>query len=295
MKKKFDLAKIKKVSDFYYKEVPVIKSFKSENNYVFLLKFKNFEKVIKLCSPNDSWKVEKEIYLFELLSDNHVPVPKVDYSETEGLIGESWYIMDNLGDENLNDLFKRSEEKSKYLFFELGQLFARIHKIKFDFQGQIYGRDIEKQSFSDSYRNSFEKSSKLLFSKGKISEKELINAKNIFSNFVDSNQRSLCHDDFGPWQAIIKDGKISGIIDWEWARVSNPVYDFSKSELLIDLWSGNFDEFQRGYESVTNLPKDYNKIKLPYQIVELMNMMVYFLDNSKNFNLAKNKFLKLIS
>ncbi len=182
----------------------------------------------------------------------------------------------------------------KNLFRELGRYLAEIHKISFDKQGFIFHDNIEKEGFKNYINNSFTNAREKLIKSGKIKKEILDKAEKIILKFRDSNECKLCHNDFGSWQAIIRDKKISAIIDWELARSSDPVYDYAKSELMISIWSGNVKEFRKGYEEVNKLPSDYEKINIPYKVLESLKIMAFFIGNNSNFNKAKKMLLKLL-
>lgn len=296
MEPKFDLNFINKISKHCYGVNPSsIKRFHSENNFIFLLKFKDTKKVIKIDKGQEGWKVDKELYLFKILKKHEIPVPKIEHFDiSKKLIPYDWYIMENLGDHNLNELFLKKERDVKDLFFELGEILAKIHNIKFKEQGLIFAGDIEKKSFYASHKQSFDSGIKNLLDHKKITKREEILLKDAFKDFKDSNEKRLCPDDFAPWQAIVNKNKIQGIIDLEWARSSDPIYDLSKTELLMSIWSGNIDIFEKGYRSINSLPKNYESLKKTYQIVEVINLMNYFISNDQTLNKGKKILLKLL-
>lgn len=42
----------------------------------------------------------------------------------------------------------------------------------------------------------------------------------------------VCHGDLGPWNTVIRDGRISGIIDWDFAYFGGPIEDLVVAALL---------------------------------------------------------------
>ncbi len=288
--------KIKEIAKYYYGEFPIIQQLKSENNAVFNLKFRDFEKIIKIDikGEEEPWLIEKEMYLFDLLKKNNIPVPKVEHFDITGkFIPEHWFILEKLGDKDLNKLFLESKNVKKQ-FIELGKYLAKSHSIKFEEQGIIFHDGIEKITLKNKILKKKEMLSKLVSMK-KITPNQEIKILNAIKNFQDSNEAVLCHNDFGPWQAIVNEGHINGIIDWEWAESSDSVYDFSKTELLIETFSGNLKEFKEGYESIKKLPKNYENIKINYQIIEIINYLNFFVDNEINFKKGINKLNKLLN
>ncbi|AKM83590.1 hypothetical protein A2422_01830 [Candidatus Woesebacteria bacterium RIFOXYC1_FULL_31_51] len=61
----------------------------------------------------------------------------------------------------------------------------------------------------------------------------------------------LLHCDFGPKHYLVRDGEITGIIDFENCKSGDPVYDFA--------WLDYFghDNLQEGYKKIAEIPNDY--------------------------------------
>ena len=296
MKKTIQYA-LKLAEKFYNKEV-IIKRIKSENNYVFLLDLGDSKKVLKIEKSigNESWRLKKEVYLISKLKKTTIPLPNIEHYDFSGkVIPNPWIIMEHMGDKDLNKLFTtKNNSEIKDLFRELGRYLAEIHKISFNKQGFIFHDNIEKEVFEDYINNSLKTSRGKLIKSGKIEKEILDKAEKVILKFRDSNECKLCHNDFGSWQALIRDKKISAIIDWELARSSDPVYDYAKSELMLSIWSGNVKEFRKGYEEVNKLPLDYEKISIPYKVLESLKIMTFFIGNKSNFNKTKKMLFKLL-
>jgi aminoglycoside phosphotransferase (APT) family kinase protein len=58
-----------------------------------------------------------------------------------------------------------------------------------------------------------------------------------------ANPDSLLHDDYWPGNILWKDGRLAGIIDWEDARVGDPLEDLANSRLEI-LWAFGVEAMQ---------------------------------------------------
>jgi tRNA A-37 threonylcarbamoyl transferase component Bud32 len=295
---KFNHDLIYKITEKLYNERPVISRYKSENNFVFLLKFKNFERVIKIDKNNESmpWRILKEIYLIDKLKKyKEIPIPEIEFSDTSRtIIQNHWIIMKKMGDFDLNKDFLNKEDV-KEEFIELGKILARTHKIKFPKQGFIFHDNIEGEGFNATIKREFNECTKKLKKENKISNEEIKISKKIISTAKSSKESVLCHNDFGPWQAVTKNKKITCIIDWELANSGDGVYDFAKAEIMMKIWSGNIKYFKEGYEEITRLPKDYEKIKIPYQVLETIKIMAFFIENKNNFSLSRKIFLELIN
>jgi len=113
------------IAEKCYGEKPRIKKrYPSENNSVYLLRFKDFDKVIKIAGKKHDWVIGKEIYLLNLLKQKHIPVPKVEFSDTAGkFIPRHWFIMNKAGDKNLNQFFWSKAGNFNELCLEAGKIF----------------------------------------------------------------------------------------------------------------------------------------------------------------------------
>ena len=129
----FNQELIYKITDKFYKERPEVSRYKSENNFVFLLKFKKIERVIKIDKNTEEmpWRILKELYLTDRLRKHgEIPMPEIEFSDTAGkIIPNHWMIMKKMGDSDLNKEFL-SKADVKDQFVELGGILAKVHKIK---------------------------------------------------------------------------------------------------------------------------------------------------------------------
>jgi aminoglycoside phosphotransferase (APT) family kinase protein len=75
----------------------------------------------------------------------------------------------------------------------------------------------------------------------------------------------LCHLDYQPYNVLVDDGEISGIIDWSNARAGQPAEDLATTEVILEIASavvpalaGAVDDFttawRAGYAELHPLP-----------------------------------------
>lgn len=198
-----------------------------------------FQSVLKISSPikegfltNESNLMEAEVRAMKLVSENtDIKVAEVykydtskqlcngDYFFMENLDGTSWIsIIDNLG-----------EEINSKLRMEVGKLQRQLSAVKGDRFG-LLGDDIHP--FGSLYdfiyfliNNVLEDIEKrevvIGVSKTEIRNR-LENNKDIFESI---KVPTLVHWDMWEGNIFVKDGKISGIIDWERAMWGDPFMD----------------------------------------------------------------------
>ena len=68
-----------------------------------------------------------------------------------------------------------------------------------------------------------------------------------FAGHVADAPRSVIHGDFAPWNLLYRDGRLTGVIDFEATHHSFQVADFALS------WRGYHDDVLRGYDEVRPL------------------------------------------
>ncbi|EHQ90608.1 putative homoserine kinase type II (protein kinase fold) [Desulfosporosinus youngiae DSM 17734] len=67
----------------------------------------------------------------------------------------------------------------------------------------------------------------------------------------------VIHGDFTPWNLLFKDGRLSGILDFEFAHLNHRVADFALS------WRGRHDEVVRAYDEVSPLDPEEWELLTP--------------------------------
>ncbi len=269
--------------DLKFDETEILSSkrLKSKNNIVYRITLKNKKTgILKVDKKNEQrpWVVQKEIFIYHILKNYSIPVPKIYLVNTR--TKPYYYLMEDLGKEDL------SKTNDPNLIIILGEILAEIHKIQFKKQGRIFHDNIEERPFIQKIEDF-----KMQVNYSKKLSEELINKT---ANFKDSNKKFLCHNDFGPWQCIINKKKIMGIIDWEWAESSNPLYDLAKTEVLMDIFSpGKFKFLMMGYNK-KGLTKEYSYVKKEYKIVELVNFLYIFRNHKSNFSKGIKNLRKIL-
>lgn len=284
-----DTHSIARLGQKYYGETPhPIRPLPSATNDVYLLKFRQHpKKVVKVFKRSDEG-VHRELYLYKFLAQKNIPVPQVEHFDTtRSTIAQPWLSMDALG-QSLHQLYWDrlyryfGQSVLKRLFAEAGSAFAYIHNIQPE-QSLIASTGMHVGNFRADLERKLISSINQLSKKERLEHSDIPKIERLFSQAQDSDEISLCHFDFGPKQLLIKRQKIAGVIDWEAARFSNPVYDFAKCELKLKLHYNLAGEFRHGYTQVRSLPDNYEELKKPYQLVAVLIMLKSLSQNSEEY------------
>lgn len=76
-------------------------------------------------------------------------------------------------------------------------------------------------------------------------------ARSLLSNInIRSRPDIVVHGDFTPWNLLFKEGRLSGILDFELSHRDHRVADFALS------WRGKYDDVIHGYDDVSPLEPD---------------------------------------
>lgn len=198
-----------------------------------------FQSVLKISSPikegfmmNESNLMEAEVRAMKLVLENtDIKVAEIykydiskqlcdgDYFFMENLDGTSWIsVIDNIGEE-VNSKLRR----------EVGKLQKRLSEVKGDKFG-LLGDDVHQ--FNSLYEftyflinNVLEDAEKRAVVIG-VPKTEILAKLEIHKNIFKSIKTStLVHWDMWEGNILVKDGEISGIIDWERAMWGEPFMD----------------------------------------------------------------------
>ena len=105
--------------------------------------------------------------------------------------------------------------------------------------------------------------------------------------------RRLIHGDLGFSNILIKDGKVSGVLDWGVSKYGDFVYDFA----WLDFWARktNYPEILKpNYETKTL--SNFNERILCYKLHVALTVLGFFAlrEDKEGYNDAKSRTLRFI-
>jgi aminoglycoside phosphotransferase (APT) family kinase protein len=193
---------------------------------------------------------EGEFRLLSILKEAGVPAPEPYYVDQAGeVFGSPCVVVGFIEGEvspQLDDLHGAAAQMASQL--------ARIHEIspsRFDLsflprQSDIYAKKLgERPAVLDD----------------SLDEGRIRDALQRVWPLPRRNADGLLHGDYWPGNTLWKDGMLSGVIDWEDARVGDPLEDFANTrlEMLWELGVEAMHSFTRAYMSVASL--DYTDLR----------------------------------
>lgn len=235
-----------------------------ERHLVYRLSCGSKDYVIKLYYKKNRWT--REVASLKLFSNTEVLVPKiVDYGVFDN--GLEWLIYDFIEGELLSKVIdKLPVENLKEIYYEMGIQLAMIHHYKeFDYFGSMVVNDGSIQGFT-TFREYFEDlMSKTLLELYSFEHKNYlllkdaeILIKSMYSLLDEVNKATLCHNDFGPRNALIEkiDNRyyLKAIIDFERCLPGDVDEELIYIYLpLAEKYKVLADSFKSGYEQYGNI------------------------------------------
>ena len=249
--------------------------------------------------PKDSWKAEKEQYVYGLMA-RHIPIPlPVIYlcDSSQSIINSSYLLLSKISGTELDAAYKKTKDGN--LIIKAGEYLAMIHSIKMPSFGWIMGDGISPSfkkwtAFLEYDIN--EKLSKL--EKIKSFPKEIItDSRNYFIRkrkmLEIKDEPCLLHKDYHFSHIIAKDNQIEGIIDVEWAIAGHNELDVVKSMMwMFDKMPEIEHYFLAGYTKLGRLSKSFYIRKPIYEFLILISSLSLAYEY-KNINWVKPQAKKI--
>ena len=233
-----------------------------EANEVYDITTSDEQHVILRISPHGHPDFQQEIWAINEAEKVSVPVPKiilVKYIKVEGE-ERSMCLMEKLEGEPLErggiDFGKLNQNLQRDLIRQGGEILSRIHSIKTQGMGWIIGAGKGQYGSSDELidhlvgkRNQFE----LVADAEGLERAQIGQALDIIDSFRDwyrGVKPRLNHGDYSHKHFMMKDNRITGILDWGGVRSDTPIYDIA----MWDYWFGEYIPTEWLKEGYTNKP-----------------------------------------
>lgn len=176
----------------------------------------------------------------------------------------AFMIIEKLPGTAIKTYLEEKPEDETELTFAAGAMMARMHQLKisgFGFfdneRAKSDGLHGIKPTFREHVLAGLDFNLKVLVEQHMLSTQEATKTKTFFetSSLPDINQGVLVHNDFADWN-LLTDGKdITGILDLDEAFSGDPIADLACWTTFHGM--ERYKEFIKGYQSLTELPADY--------------------------------------
>ncbi|MFH1916780.1 MAG: aminoglycoside phosphotransferase family protein [Nanoarchaeota archaeon] len=211
---------------------------------------------LRLTNPHWKNKTESEVMVMDFVRNRTtIPVPGIlAYDLTRDRIGFEYILMERLQGEQLIKTFDQSTTEEKDVYLEsIADIFVQLKSFRFPKIGSFL-KDMQVGPLVDSNTGPFDTFAKYICSLIDFRIPPL-REDSRFSVYVPSLERfrdhfakvyagiveiTLCHSDLDLKNILAHEGKITGLIDWEWAMAGpmdedfHHIADIPDSERLIE-------------------------------------------------------------
>lgn len=287
MSKYSDIRKII-LSNFPNTKIKSIREFpEGYNNIAYDVKLTNGSYVIKIIKLQGyETYVLKQNKIKSLIQNKfkNFPIAKIIKSDyRKNIIDKPYIIAERLEGKSLQKQYTRINNKEE-IFEEIGELYGKMHSFKFAQYGELDSNLNLIKAYKSWYGENCKKVRKIF---DKLEDNRILSPRKIkeCKEFFESKKYllkkeigpRLCHGDASLTNILIKKignkYRISGIIDFEFARASGITQDLFSGLRTPDRKIIHMDDLVKGYNKWGNLSKNWEKLLYLYKWVDYLNRL----------------------
>jgi aminoglycoside phosphotransferase (APT) family kinase protein len=243
------------------------------NSQVFDIKTSKRELIIKIISKSEE-NAKKDINVRNFLSEKIplFPTPKtIMFNNAQTIVPFSYSIMSKIKGLTLSKAYEKMSNKESF-FEQLGELKGELNSINNNLFGDL-DFNLEIKSKYKDWISFIEKRFNKQINKLKINKECEDKFINELIKFWNSNKNILnrdvgpcfCHGDTSQSNILVTNtGKVSGIIDFEYAKWGGGIYDLFSS-ISKSTFVDHSDSIIKGYSKKITPPKNWRKLMYFYQ------------------------------
>jgi len=247
-----------------------------KGNYVIkIIKLKGYETYV--LKQNKIRKLVRSKF-------KNFPIAKIIKSDyTKKIINRPYIIAEKLEGKSVLKSYKEISNE-KEIFEEIGELYGKLHSFKMDSYGELDPNLNLIKTYKSWYLQNCKKVKRIF---EKLEERNLLSPKTLKQNkdFFESTKQllkkeigpRLCHGDASLTNILAKkaDKKyvISGMIDFEFSRLSGIVNELFSGLRTPDRKLEHKEDLIRGYLKYNELPKDWEKLVYLYKWMSYLNRL----------------------
>ena len=257
----------------------------------------NFKWVMRMEPPGgvlEPYDVIREYRVIKALENSEVPVPKVLYAEEDPApLGGCFFLMEFVEGGlfvHTDPRFQQDEKLRAEVLNTFVELLAKMHKtpppeaLLPPLEGMSYGQ------------------SEALRCKRRLEEIELLPdplmryvLQKLEEYAPEEGPRVIVHGDFRLSNMIWRDGKIVALLDWERARLGDPLSDVGFShQSFLHGWCGVTGEYAKLYTKLTGFEIDEKRLAF-FKLLEFVKALLVGLSAPAALTRGRNSDLRLFS
>ncbi len=243
-------------------------------NYIIETKEPKYRYILKIYFPKEE-NYKKEIKLFSKLRENeNIPVPKIyKISRNEVVQSREYAIYEYIQGITLGEAMSKGYVLEKKFISDVAKSLAQIHSYKFDRLGFLDENLNIREGLPpliEWYKNFMGNRAKKRLGKEIINKINYIvkENKNILT-ILDEDIR-LVHGDFQGTNILIKNNRLSGILDWEFVMAGHPIADIGQFFRYEEYFN---ESLVQAFEEQYNIHSSYKLIDNWYKISKLRDLV----------------------
>jgi Ser/Thr protein kinase RdoA (MazF antagonist) len=243
------------------------------NNAVFRVHCGDGTRIVKLALTPDAGALRKERMLLDLLRRHGIPVPVLEHADLDArLVGRPFLAMLDAGGANLAQALQSGSADVPALMNEMGAVLARVHGLSFEQGGEIRAEGIVPRDTAAYLRRILARGD-WAARQGLIDASEASLFRSLPMPSMDGT--SLCHGDFHAVQCVVRDGRITAVVDWEKAWSGNAEIDLAVTHAYLESYcpAEPLSQFFTGYLAHRALPPGYARDSLPARMAHALGLM----------------------
>lgn len=245
------------------------------NNWSFITNDNKAPYMVKFVPEEEQTRLKTEIAINEFLKEK-IALPMPDIVTYGKEAGEYYLLRNIIVGKSMSEEIKESNNLED-LFFEVGEILAKIHSIEFDTKG-LLNSEIKVEQYNIFSQEEFDGFLDILINKGIISKEDNNLLRNIdVDYYYNKKPYVLCHCDYAPCNIIVNNKKVAAIIDFEFASACPFMDDLAGFDLFtyLDGYSKYIESFYNGYSSNRDIPDYYFKNLDFYKFYRLLTTLSY--------------------
>lgn len=244
---------------------------------------------------NEYFYVEKVAQ--DMAISRGLPAPKIlEVHEATDEKDMDFVLATVLPGQTMQSVIEKNPASEPELLFQAGALMAGIHKIKVEKFGSFDNRVSKNEGrlvgLHETYKDfvwcGLVENLGRLISFNVITGVQGKRLQDFFEshNFEPVDEPRLVHNDFADWNILVNDGSISGLLDWDECHGGDPVADLACWSTFYSI--ERFEEFLKGYKSVSDLPVDFKQRFHYYRLRYIISKMAL---RTKRAQVDKSQFV----
>lgn len=212
--------------------------------------------------------MQNEVKVLKYINSKNidVPIPEIKHADfSKNLVPFGFVVMNLIPGLTLKE-YVNKKEHSKDVFKELGMIKGKINSLR----DKKYG-DFTKQN-TDSYSTVLKEEwnkLKVKLIKSKLNKVWFVEQDDFFNKNIALTEKDvgpcLVHGDTSLNNVLVKDGKVSGILDFEYAKFGCGIHDLFSSVKGFNIIFSNRNELINGYSKYVDVPNEWEKLMYFYQ------------------------------